>query len=836
MANRLKFQNRIKQLSKLSFWQSRSRWLKAKFEYNKRIYSAREFVYDRQGDVNILTVLVQSTFFSFLFSLIFLIMLLLLPFPEIQNNYIDNYDNFLIAVASITGIFLSLYFTGLNTVIGGLYAKSPKPVRELLIQERVNHFSVRFLVFLTLLCLELLALGILFESRPISSVFTIALFGCFAVLFFAELGKRAFYFFDPSLFANQLQSEIIKWAASSTPKGYEFNNPSFQDHYRKKAENAIAGFQGLIDLAKTESHLKETLGEVTTEIQRTYIRYLWAKQSIPTKSRWFLYSPKFQDWFMASEHMVRIASITQTDLQPQNEPDHEWLEEKLENLEIMILSYAIEQHQWETSQNVLGKIFHQFTVLGETGEIDRAFIFLQKIQEVVDKFLAEPIAKPSSWHGEEMRLKIGSIQVLDSSLITMTVGLFNVLEKFNLEEYKKSVSKQNWNKPDSPYGFDLPFRLLKRVEYIHDSIGFERDVEGKMITPSWYINELILQEFSFYLKEVSEKILGDGINFIDKILKSYEDQKRFVECTIVASDAQEMEAKSRHLLFVVKKISEKLEEERSIKNLPWAEWKWDTYEERLNSFHERIVVAQVSHLGKLFTWNRPSDFPDYFGKGVVLAGEECLKSLRSNNLDYFAKLFPKYLGGILLTFEKMRVNSQNLRPEQFLLLLAEPIMDLLDISGYSLIYSEYHQNQALWEPCKIAWTDLVKDRGKEYLELLALLIKNKKYSFGMTNRDISRSQWEIDFNSSMRLLPRKYEKLSGIVAPIGLSFVDHPSELIRELGGADDHYSSFHDSDEIFIDIFLSTLPEAKDLDFGIRHKITESISRKKNRRKKGSK
>jgi len=834
MNNRFRLRNQIKQLSSLSFLKFRSWSLKAIFEYNKRLFNTREFIYDRQGDINIFQVLVRSTASSFLFSLLFLVVLILLSIHEIQNNYIDSYDNFLIAVASITGIFLSLYFTGLNTVIGSLYAKSPKPVRELLIQERVNHFSVRFLVFLALLCLELLAVGILFDTRPISSVIAISIFGCFAVLFFAELGKRAFYFFDPSLFGNQLQSEIMKWATSSTPKGFMFNDPSFQDHYRKRAVNAIAGFQGLIDLAKTETHLKETLDEIANEIQKTYIRYLWVKKSIPTKSRWFLYSPKFQDWYTASEHLVRLANITQTDLQPQNEPNHEWLEEELENLEIMILSYAIEQHQWKTAQSILGKIFHQFTVLGDTGEIDRAFVFLQKIQEVVDKFLFEPIAKPSNWHGEEIRLKIGSIQVLDSLLITMTAGLFNSLEKFNLEELKKSFSKKNWNKPDSPYSFDLPFRLLKRMEYIHDGIGLERDVEGRMITPSWYISELVFQEFAFYLKEVSEKILDDGINFLDKILKSYQNQKRFVELTIVASDSQEMEAKSRHLLLTARKISEKLEEERSIKNLPWAEWKWNTYEGLLDSFHERIVVAQVSHLGKLFTWNKPSDFPDYFGKSVVLAGEECLKSLRANNPDYFAKLFPKYLGGILLTFEKMRVNSQNLRPEQFLLMLAEPIMDLLDVSGYSLIYSEYHQNQALWEPCKIAWTDLVKEHGKEYLNRLAILIKSKKRSFGtMTNRDISRSQWEIDFNSSMRSLPRKYEKLEGVVAPIGLSFVDHPSELIRELGGTNDHYLSFHDSDEVFIDIFLSALPEADGLDFGIRNKITDSMSRKKKRRMK---
>ena len=163
MANRFSLRNNMKRLSKLSFWQSRSRWLKWKFEYSKILYRTKEFMHDRQGDATILQVLIRSTFFSFLFSLIFLIVLILLPFHIIQDKYIDTYDNFLIAVASITGIFLSFYFTSLNTVIGGLYAKSPKPVRELLIQERVNHFSVRFLVFLALLCLELLALGIIFR-------------------------------------------------------------------------------------------------------------------------------------------------------------------------------------------------------------------------------------------------------------------------------------------------------------------------------------------------------------------------------------------------------------------------------------------------------------------------------------------------------------------------------------------------------------------------------------------------------------------------------------------------------------------------------------------------
>ncbi|MBK9928031.1 MAG: hypothetical protein IPP66_22400 [Anaerolineales bacterium] len=835
MSNRPTKRNQINRLSKISYWQSQSRWLKTKFEFSKRLYKVQESIRYAQRDTVIFRLLVQSSLAPLIFSVLCLIALILLPFPDIKPDYVDNYDNFLIAAASITGIFLSLYFTGLNTVISGLYSKSPRTVFLLVIQEQVSHFSVRFLVFFTLICLELLFVGIVFDSRLVSSISVVAILGCLSILFFVRLGWSVFNFLDTSPLVDQAKSEIIKWASYSSKSGFEFQSPSFQEHYRKQAENALMGFQGIIDLSKSEKHLIGTLSETFSQIQNLYVRYLWIKRSIPTKSRWFLYSPKFQDWYMASEHMVRIANITQTDLQPQIEPNQEWLEEKLENLEIEVFLYAIEQNQWETAQVILARIFDQFSAAGRVGEIKRAFGFLHKYKEVVDKLLSDPISAPSKWNGEDIRTKLSALQVLVALLTTLAADLFNSLGKIDFDDLKKKISSQNWSKPNAPYTLDLPFRLLKRLEDIHNGLNFEISVEGQVVSPSWYITELVLQEYSFYLKEVSNKILLDGVDFVEKIIKSYEDGKRFVEVSIVASSALELEAKSRHLLSVVKGVDEKLSKERSIENLPWAEWNWEEYREKLTSFRERMVVAQVSHLGGLFTWKEPSDFPDYFGKGVVLAGEECLKSLRANNAEYFATLFPKYFGGILLTFEKIRVNNQNLRPEQFLLLLTEPIMDLLDVSGYSLIYSEYHQNEELWKPCKVAWDDLVKKQGREYLERLAMLIQNKKFSFGATNRDFSRSQWEIEFNASMRLLPRKHEKIERGVVPIGLSIIDHPSELIREIGGTHDRYSSVYDSDEVFIDIFLSTLPEASGLDFGIRHKITESISRKKKRKKKSN-
>ena len=179
-----------------------------------------------------------------------------------------------------------------------------------------------------------------------------------------------------------------------------------------------------MDLAKTEEHLKETLGEITTEIQKTYMGYLWIKQSIPTKSRWFSYSPKFQDWFTASEFLVRTASITQTNLRPDDQPNHEWLEERLEDLEIQALSLALDQNNYVAIQVILGNLFSQFTTLGNVGEINRAFSFWEHIQSALGKLTSELVVISVNWSDEILKYKLGAIQVSSSLLITLTAGLF----------------------------------------------------------------------------------------------------------------------------------------------------------------------------------------------------------------------------------------------------------------------------------------------------------------------------------------------------------------------------------------------------------------------------
>ena len=70
----------------------------------------------------------------------------------------------------------------------------------------------------------------------------------------------------------------------------------------------------------------------------------------------------------------------------------------------------------------------------------------------------------------------------------------------------------------------------------------------------------------------------------------------------------------------------------------------------------------------------------------------------------------------------------------------------------------------------------------------------------------------MNFNERIRSLPKKYEDMGAIIG--GMPVTDHPSALIQVVSGPGEFPISLYQPDDIFIDLFLSQLPEAKDLDF----------------------
>ena len=154
---------------------------------------------------------------------------------QVSLENINSFDNLMIAVTGVSGVFLGFYFSNLNTVIGNSYAKLPDRIRQLIIDEKVGNLSLRFVVFLNALALLTIATAIIWNVRSILSVYILSILSALSIFVISFLLRRVFLFIDPTSFVNILISDFWKWLNFSTNKGYLWKDPSFQNHYHTQA-------------------------------------------------------------------------------------------------------------------------------------------------------------------------------------------------------------------------------------------------------------------------------------------------------------------------------------------------------------------------------------------------------------------------------------------------------------------------------------------------------------------------------------------------------------------------------------------------------------------------
>jgi hypothetical protein len=157
-------------------------------------------------------------------------------------------------------------------------------------------------------------------------------------------------------------------------------------------------------------------------------------------------------------------------------------------------------------------------------------------------------------------------------------------------------------------------------------------------------------------------------------------------------------------------------------------------------------------------------------------------------------------------------------------------MDLFDMSGYSFLYSELHQNPLLWKTCMSVWDRFINgEDSKGLISTMGALYNYRQTSFGITERENIRTQWKMKFVHRLRSLTKKYTEEVGFLG--GSTVPDHPSEIISMVAGRDEIMMLSYDPDEIFIDIYLNKQTVAKDIEFKLRNPITEMLSRRHSRK-----
>lgn len=823
-----------------TYWRFRTVLLKMSFWAGKIVFSFRYGIrnerknYTSISDIFGLTQKPLFIAFGFAVFLQYIDPILIPYFQKINLKVPDDSDyvTFLAAISSIGGVFIGLYYTGISAVGGAIYARVPNDIRSLLAQERFGNVYMRFLSFLTFLCLVLIALRISSFPRIYLAVPIVTIAVGIGIFAFVKLGQRAFNLFDPTALSYHIFEQMQHWLGTVKSGGFQWMNNTFQHHAYKQASATLDTLETLTDISAKEPHLNGApFTDLVSNLLGFMIFYERIKRNIPTESRWYEQKYQHRDWYRTDDSRVAIAHQTGTAIQPDVTRNKEWIEGRV----IRIITRCIEVNLSSARYPEVLSLFEYLDAYVKTlameGQVDRSFSLLEAVASTVVASVAND--SPDGLVEAEILEKLAVIERLASLPISIALGYRDALEKLNRNNIKSRIDSIRWGNNSSIYNVGFPAYCLSRLEWFRPRLAFEEEVEGHQITPDWYKLELILQVEAEQFESNVGSLISKGINFFTSITDKTTKQKPPWLAAGVMSREWEYWHKMEHQFEMWPGKWDELSNHRKIEGLSWPAFDIEAF--RRSSKHRRgellKTMSQQNTLLSLLA--RPDGFPDYAGQFLHTSGEVALEALLTNDADLLKSIFAPYMLGCLIRFDTLRPKSGSTdwRAKQDFKIASAALLDVMDVSGYAKLLAEYHSNEALWRVVTDAWDNYLSSKGgQSTIPLLSAVIAITDAAFEIPHRGILRTTWHQNINHRLADVPRHEEYHRGHIG--SHTEIDHDSALVRIF--VREPYGSFNDGVDIFIALYLHNLEGAKDMDFGWKRRdLQDSIERESQSKKR---
>jgi hypothetical protein len=727
------------------------------------------------------------------------------------------YGAFLGGVTSIGSVFIGLYYAGLTAIGSAAYAKYPGNVRELLIREQIGNAYMKYLAFLTFYCLCMLALRVVgYPYSPIA-IPVVAILSGVGIYGFIALGQRAFYLFDPVQISDTVFVDLGRWLRRVGRGGFRWNHASFQQFAHKSASGDLDAIHALHRLCLSEQAMgNEPQLALLRRLAGFLIDYSARKASIPVHSRWFPRIYEHRSWYGSDDSRVAVAHQTGTSLQPEEVVDKDWIENSLlpvfERAAAFYLSHGDKKQALEVINLVR---LYARAVSNCYRPSDGTDAFVRFAHSVVDNVLSTPAT--------DFPEDLETLALVESTIsisIDICVAYGQAVTLMRPANLASSVAMAVlYNRGEvKRQGY---VQLERRADQFSPKIDFERKLLHTVITPGWYMDELFSVSAAEGHKQAMDAMFGSLLILHADLLGKTRDAGRLWLHAAVLSRQREYLAKLEHWVPMFQSMWEELLARRSIDGIRWPHEDFGSRQLAISAAQTRTWTDSQSVLSEIATSPRPSAFPDYFGQFLHAAGEDCLRALLDGKSELVGSLFPLYFIGCLLTFQSVLTETRERNGDdlQAARVAAGVVLDLIDLSGYALLLSRYHDDPGLWTYIKSSWDRYLSDPARPP-QINAIMSVGRPMMM-IPMRGILRTTWAQSVSALLRELPRREAHHRGSNIPHHVSLIEHPDPLVRVI--ASDR-ASFLDGIDIFGDLYLvASYPE---LFQHSRHDVSDMIRR----------
>lgn len=815
------------------FWKLRSFLSKAYFWIGTKSFNSRHIAREKRYSLFGLRHLFQITQMQLVLALILSILLQLIN-PQVIEFYEftifkipddGDYVSFLLTISGIGGAFIGLYYAAISTIAGSIYAKVPNNIRDLLAQERVGNVYMHLLSFITFFGISLVAFRVLGFER-IQIAIPVMLVGAgVGIIAFVKLGQRVFYLFDPTALSYNLFNKLKQFLNMVVAGEYRWNDSAFQKHTNKLASSSLDTLKTLAEITRNEVHLRGTpYISMCKELIKFLLYYEDMKNQIPSNSQWYEQKYVHKNWYQSDDSSVSIAHETGTFLGPEIENDKEWIEERV----IVIIDNCLEINLTEERYNEVLELINYIEVylklVASNGQVPRVMKIMENLGHSILNILSQESEKPLLTN--EVLEKLAVIERFASIPINIAIACGEQVNTVDPQSIENKLNRVRWNKDSNIYKHGFPLYCLPRLEWFKPRIEFEVLTEGRKITPIWYQKELILQIETDTLVQNVEALIYKGMELYKSWIEKTTKTKHPWLAGSVISREWEFWHKVNNQLKIFSNVWSKCSQGRNVKGLPWSTFDSEKLEQE-SKLRENELMELMSKQSLMLSFlKRPEGFPDYAGQFLHTSGEAIFEAIINNNQNLLRSVFPTYLYGCLMSFDKLRPQtiSMDLHTQRNFKIAAAPLLDLMELSGYAKLMADYYDDEQLWSVVVGVWDEyLTKGSKKNPLPLLASSVAITEHSFELAHRSVLRTNWEIRINRKLSDVAR-HEASSGQFG-FTHTVIDHESALIRIF--AREKHGSLFDGIDIFITYYLRIKEVGEELDFGRkRRNLQQSLDR----------
>lgn len=735
------------------YWEILHAWGKLKFHVNRKRFELEQWYREKYQSVSILLLFLNKSVWSTIGAILLVSFLSVIepytPLTQLSSLEIDSFVNTYGVLAQISGLILALYFTAMSIVVS-TYSKVPDNIRDLIAREKAGDRYIGLLMFLSATALIELGMILYGKDRSLMVLCVVLLMSLMALLTLHILIRNIFHFFDPTRLAETyIFPEVINWVNKATCGHPGWDDPSFQYHCHKQANQRLLTYKNIVNLLIQDPNPNNGSLTRLMIMELSFLSlYTRIKSQIPTDSKWYEYQAEHPKWFETNFLSAEMAMRANMPLMPKETPNHLWIEERVINNLRVILSHLLEEKDYEHTNQLAQELQNSCTIIAKTFALKEAYFLTCVYDEFVLKHLSTVTLDEKS--------KLYQLTLADfygANHVNIPIEYGKVLEKVSPNNLRKKLQSINWETPISVYRKGFPVSILPIMEDIFQRKQNQFIVDNSVEIPEWYDLELIAIECLQFLHETTKEVLsqyeGAFTNKIEEI------RKRETALSMMQILTRGLEGYSKCSTFIsmAENLDKGLHDLVIVKDIPHSTLEWSKCKKRIEDVRSKIIEEIGSVVLAIDPEDIDKSIQDYAGHAYWLIAEECFIALCEQDEEKYESVYTNY---ILLMNHMWTYFSSVLKKEKnteyYTIVFSEIFIDAMAIGGYAKLFNEFREGN-YWKTTTVIWDAYLRSSERDDKDVLNVFLSMAKYKnqpLNAANRDINRTRWRQKYNSILQ--------------------------------------------------------------------------------------